>query len=90
MGSFLVLGFVGVLLLRSSLRYRSRSLASFVRGFGWLFCCMSLHGFLVTYLYVNHLRDEGASVPLAATILAWVVAAPYSIKRGRHIVDGSH
>ena len=55
---------------------------------------MSIYGFLTTYLYVNHLRGDGASVPLAASALAWMFAAPYAanliaglsgIRRGRRV-----
>lgn len=77
--SFCTLGFVGVLLLRNSLRYSNRKLAGFARGMGWMCCGLSFHGFLVTYLYVNYLRGDGAQLPLAATVLAWVFAAPWVV-----------
>lgn len=80
-----MLGFSGVLLLRNSLRYRHRRLVVFSRGMGWLCCGLSFYGFLTTYLYVNFLRGEGAQLPLAASIAAWVLGAPWVIMQGRYL-----
>ncbi len=79
--SFCLVGFSGVLLLRNSMRYKLPELAVFARKIGWLCCGLSFYGFLTSNLYVNYLRGGGALLPLAATVLVWVVAAPYTIIR---------